>query len=70
MNNLTWLDLYNFLHYQANDIKNFGKFDWNVPVIIHDAETGDEFCCDTYFISSKNNEEKLALITNSHSIYR
>lgn len=69
MNIVTWLDLYNFLYTQANDMKHLGKFDWNKPVIVHDAETGDEYSCDTYFISSKNNKEKFALIINANAIY-
>ena len=37
MNNITWLDLYNFLHDQANNINKVGNFNWNTPVVIHDA---------------------------------
>lgn len=69
MNTLTWLDLYNFLHNQANDTKNFGSFDWNQPVIIHDAETGDEYSCDTYYISTNGGDEKMVLATNIDKIY-
>ena len=42
MNKMTWLDLYNYLHAQANGLDNLGKFDWNSPVMVHDAETGEE----------------------------
>lgn len=37
---MTWLDLYNFLYRQANETANFGKFDWQAPVEIHES-TGD-----------------------------
>lgn len=69
MNTLTWLDLYNFLYQQANDTKNFGQFDWSSPVIIHDAETGSEYSCDTYFISDKKNVEKATLVINQEHIF-
>lgn len=69
MNIMTWLDLYNFLNDQANHTKNFGKFDWNKPIIIHDAETGDEYSCDTYYISSSKEEDKLVLMINTQAIF-
>jgi hypothetical protein len=68
MNNMTWLDLYNYLHKQAHDFKNLGKFNWNDPVIVHDAETGDEYNCDTYFISD-NDQERFVLATNIDKIF-
>jgi len=67
--NITWLDLYNFLHDQANSINNIGKFSWNDPIIIHDAETGEEYGCDTYFISSKTHDEKPVIVINSEHIF-
>jgi hypothetical protein len=69
MNNMTWLELYNFLHQQANDSKNFGHFEWNEPVIIHDAETGDEYGCDTYYVSNNSGIDKMVLATNIDKIY-
>lgn len=69
MTKMTWLDLYNYLYHQANDYKNIGKFQWNDPVIIHDANTGDENNCDTYFISD-GNSERLVLATNIDSIFK
>jgi hypothetical protein len=70
MNKMTWLDLYNFLYDQAHDFKNLGKFDWSSPVVIHDAETGDEHFCDTWMISDKTNEEKPVLLINAQEIYK
>ena len=64
MNKMSWLDLYNYLHSQAHDFKNLGKFDWNSPVIVHDANTGDEFNCDTYFM-----DDKLTLTINMESVF-
>ena len=69
MNNMTWLDLYNFLYSQANDIKNFGKINWQEPVMIHDANTGDEVHCDTRIVSTDDGEEKLVLVTNLENIF-
>jgi hypothetical protein len=71
MNNLTWLDLYNYLHAQANGLDNFGKFDWNEPVIIHDASTGDEYTCDTWEIKKHNDEQsKFVIMINMETIFR
>lgn len=70
MNNLTWLDLYNFLHRKANDINNLGKFHWNEPVIVHDAATGDEYNCDTWEINDSNSlSDKLVMLINIEHIY-
>ena len=60
---MSWLDLYNFLYHQANDIRNLGKFDWNSAVVVHDANTGDEHYCDTYLF-----DDKLTLAINMDSI--
>ena len=68
MNKMTWLDLYNYLHAQANGLDNFGKFDWNSPVMIHDASTGDEVSCDTWVISS-GDKDRVVLATNIESIF-
>lgn len=69
MNKMTWLDLYNYLHAQANGLDNLGKFDWNSPVIIHDASTGEESYCDTWEITHKINQERVVLVTNIESIF-
>lgn len=69
MNKMTWLDLYNFLHSQAHDFKNLGSFDWNAPVMIHDASTGEELNCDTWVISNEDGEDKVVLATNIESIF-
>lgn len=69
MNKMTWLDLYNFLYEQANSTKNFGRFNWQSPVIVHDANTGDEFDCDTYTISDSRGSDKLVLAINMETIF-
>jgi hypothetical protein len=69
MNKMSWLDLYNYLHSQAHDFKNLGKFDWNVPVMIHDASTGEEHYCDTWVISSDVGGDRVVLATNIESIF-
>jgi hypothetical protein len=68
MNVLTWIDLFRFLNERASDVRNFGKFDWSAPVIIHDAETGDEFNCDTMYITDNSNIERFVLMTNLDAV--
>lgn len=50
MTKITWLELYNFLHERANNIHAAGTFDWSSPVVIYDAELGEKYYCDTYYI--------------------
>ena len=69
MNKMTWLDLYNFLYDRANNISAVGTFDWNKPVLIHDADTGDEFTCDTYYVNDDRGNDRLVLITNIEKIF-
>ncbi len=66
---MTWLDLYNFLHSQANDLKNIGKINWQEPVMVHDANTGDETHCDTWVVSINYSESRLVLATNLETIF-
>ena len=40
---MTWLDLYNFLHEQANCSKNIGKFDWQQEIKVLDYGTLDYY---------------------------
>jgi hypothetical protein len=70
MNKMTWLDLYNFLYERANNINAVGTFNWNEPVLVHDANTGDEFSCDTYYISDNRGEDRIVLITNIEKIFQ
>jgi hypothetical protein len=46
LDKMNWLDLYNFLHQQANDIKAFGKFDWQKDVKVYDNAYGGLFNAD------------------------
>lgn len=69
MNKMTWLDLYKFLNEKANSVKSFGTFDWNRPVLVHDADTGDEFTCDTYYVTDDSGDDRLVLITNIEKIF-
>ena len=69
MNKTTWLDLYNFLYERANNLNAVGTFDWNRPVLIHDANTGDEFTCDTYYVDDDRGSNRLVLITNIEKIF-
>lgn len=69
MDKMTWLDLYNFLHDKANNLHSVGTFNWNKPVLVHDADTGDEFSCDTYYVSDNRGDNRLVLITNIEKIF-
>ena len=50
---MTWLELYNFLHEKANDVKNLDSELWQSEVVIHDATTGDEAAVDTWEIDGE-----------------
>lgn len=69
MNQMTWLDLYNFLHQKANDINHLDQNTWQQKVIIHNAETGDEYPTDTWIISDNRGNDRLVLVINSEEIY-
>jgi len=69
MNRMTWLELYTFLNNKANNLHSIGTFDWNRPVLVHDAENGDEFSCDTYYVTDNRGENRLVLITNIEKIF-
>lgn len=69
MKKMSWLDLYTFLHERANNINAVGTFNWGRPVLVHDANTGDEFTCDTYYVSDDHGDDRLVLITNIEKIF-
>jgi len=69
MKQMTWLDLYNYLSERANNINAVGTFDWDKPVLIHDANTGDEFSCDTYYVTDNRGSDRFVLITNIENIF-
>ncbi len=52
---MTWLDLYNFLHKNANDISKLNDMSrfWSQHVMIHNMETDDEYTCDTLIINDR-----------------
>lgn len=66
--NMTWLDLYNYLHKKANDIHNLDSKLWNSDIHIHDAVTGEEYTCDTFYIDDDTGNEKLVLMINIDEI--
>jgi hypothetical protein len=68
--NLTWLELYNFLHKKANDTLNLDPHIWSEKVMIHNAETGDEYSCDTFMISDEKRNERLVLMINLEEVYK
>ncbi len=69
MNNMTWLDLYNFLHQKANDINNPDQNMWQQKVVVHNAETGDEYPTDTWIVTDNRNFDRLVLVINAEEIY-
>jgi hypothetical protein len=64
MSTLKWIDLFKFLNEKANDVRNVGTFDWQAPVVIYDANTGDESYCDTYYLTGDNSEDRFVLMSN------
>ena len=55
---MTWLDLYDYLNQQANQIKNIGKFPWQEKVTVFDWGTLDYYPVD--FLQTLP-DEKLSL---------
>jgi|688.fasta_scaffold1059487_3 hypothetical protein len=51
---MKWIDLFQFLNEQANNLANIGKFNWQKQVIIYDASSGQSYKCDTYRVKNNN----------------
>lgn len=62
-NNMTWLDLYNFLYERANDINNPGSFPWQENVQVFDFETLEYYPTD--FIQMPDNKISLSIDTSN-----
>ena len=62
-NNMTWLDLYNFLYERANDINNTGSFPWQENVQVFDFETLEYYPTD--FIQMPDNKISLSIDTSN-----
>lgn len=62
MNKITWLDIYNYLHKQANDIQNLGKFPWQEEAKIFDFGTLRYFPTD--FIEMPDGKISLSIDTD------
>lgn len=65
MNNMTWLDLYNFLHQRANDIKNLGKFDWQAKVQVYDNQHGGLYSADLIEMYDQNIRKEIYIQIDS-----
>jgi hypothetical protein len=61
---MTWLDLYNFLHEKANDIKNLDQNIWQSEVLAHDAKTGEENSCEIYEVTTGKHDKHTCLVYN------
>jgi len=64
MEKMSWLDLYNYLHAQAHDFKNMGKFPWREEVKIFDWETLEYYS--TNFIQTP--DDKISLSIDTHQL--
>lgn len=54
---MKWIDLFEFLNKQANNLNAFGKFDWQSEVKVYDNAYGGLFNADLIeFIESGNKE--------------
>jgi hypothetical protein len=60
-NNMTWLQLYNFLYERANDINSGGSFPWQQPVEVFDFETLEYYPTD--FIEMPDDKLSLSIDT-------
>jgi hypothetical protein len=62
-NNMTWLQLYNFLYERANDINNPGSFPWQENVQVFDFETLEYYPTD--FIEMPDKKISLSIDTSN-----
>jgi hypothetical protein len=62
-NNMTWLQLYNFLYERANDINNPGSFPWQENVQVFDFESLEYYPTD--FIQMPDNKISLSIDTSN-----
>ena len=60
---MTWLDLFDFLNKQANDINNLGKFPWQEQVEVFDWETLDYYPADFIIMPS---DSKISLAVDTY----
>jgi hypothetical protein len=65
-NNMTWLQLYNFLYERANDINSGGSFPWQQQVEVFDFETLEYYSTD--FIQMPDNKISLSIDTSNTSM--
>jgi hypothetical protein len=64
---MTWLELYNFLHKIANNVDNLNPNLWQQKVLVHNAETGDEYTCDTWELTDNKNK-RIVIVFNHDEI--
>lgn len=60
---MTWLDLYNYLSEQANNIKNVGQFPWQETVTVFDFGKLEYF--ETDFIEMPSGKISLNIDTDT-----
>lgn len=65
---MNWLDLYNFLHQRANDIKNLGKFDWQSKVQVYDNEHGGLYDADLIQMYDQHIKKEIYIQINGGEI--
>ena len=62
---MTWLELYSFLHFKANDISNLDSKIWNQNIVVHNAETGDEYGCDIIIFEDDPSKRHVIAFNNN-----
>ena len=62
---MNWLDLYNFLHQRANDLKNLGKFDWQKEVTVYDNHFGGLYNADLIEFFNKDGNTEIHIKIDS-----
>lgn len=61
LDKMNWLDLYNYLYEQANNINNVGQFPWQEQVKVWDWETLEYYSTD--FIETPDGKISLSIDT-------
>jgi len=62
---MNWLDLYNFLHQRANDLKNLGQFDWQKEVTVYDNHFGGLYNAELIEFFDKNGNKEIHIRIDS-----
>lgn len=62
---MKWIELFDFLNNQANNINNVGKFDWQSNIVVFDKDTAEYYDADLLgFNDPVHNDIYLTIDTN------